>query len=234
MTNLFPNKGLIVSCQSFPGEPLHGTPFMVALAQSAKIGGAVGIRAKGAADITAIKKEVGLPVIGLNKVDIEGYEIYITPTLEIALAVHAAGADIVAIDATTRQRPDGLSLSDTIRELKSRGIPVMADVSILEEGLAAEEFGADYISTTLSGYTSYSRQQEAPDLELVASLAGRVNLPIVAEGRINTPDQAVEALRLGASLVVVGKAITRPHLITASFSEQMDSYRRNELEGHRH
>src|SRR5690606_22066477 len=104
----------VVSCQALEDEPLHGSNHMVAMAKAAQLGGAVGIRANGLQDIAAIKRSVNLPVIGLNKRQIADFDMYITPTLADALAVHEAGADIVAIDGTGRPRPDGYSLAETI------------------------------------------------------------------------------------------------------------------------
>ena len=145
-------------------------------------------------------------------------DVYITPTLEHARAVVAAGAAIVALDATSRPRPDGRSLGEVISALHAEfGVPVMADISTVEEALAAAALGADVVSTTLSGYTPYSPQSKEPDLALVAELAPRLTVPVVAEGRVSTPAQARAALDAGAFAVVVGAAITRPQWITAQF-----------------
>jgi N-acylglucosamine-6-phosphate 2-epimerase len=215
------DQGLIVSCQSFPGEPLYGPHYMAAMAKAAEIGGAAGIRANSPGQISAIKQAVQLPIIGLWKREFPGFDVYITPRFEDAEAVFEAGADIVAIDATHRPRPDGLTLEQTISMLQKLKIPVMADISTYEEGIAAEAYGADFISTTLSGYTPYSPQQKNPDLRLVARLAGNLQVPVVAEGRISTPQQAAMALELGATFVIVGGAITRPHQIVASFTDAL-------------
>ena len=208
--------GLVVSCQASPGDPLHGPVFMAAMARAAVLGGAVGIRANGPADIQAVRRAVDAPVVGLWKDGAEG--VYITPTVRHARAVADAGAQIVAIDATSRSRPDRSTVPEVIEGLRrTHRCLVMADVSTLNEGVVAVGSGADLVATTLSGYTSYSPQRPDPDLELVAALAARVDVPIVAEGRIATPQQARAALDAGAWTVVVGGAITRPELITARF-----------------
>jgi N-acylglucosamine-6-phosphate 2-epimerase len=208
--------GLIVSCQAPPGDPLHGPTFMAAMARAAVLGGAVGIRANGPADIQAVRRAVDVPVVGLWKDGAEG--VYITPTVRHARAVVDAGAQIVAIDATGRSRPDRSTVPEVIEGLRrTHHCLVMADVSTLNEGVVAVSSGADLVATTLSGYTPYSPQRPGPDLELVAALAARVEVPVVAEGRIGTPQQARAALDAGAWTVVVGGAITRPQLITARF-----------------
>ena len=212
--------GLIVSCQALAGEPLHGAAIMARMAVAAQQGGAIGIRANGSEDIQAIRAAVPLPLIGLYKDGSEG--VYITPTLAHARAVAEAGADIVALDATQRPRPNGEQFGAIVAAIHAelRKL-VLADVSTVEEGLAAEAAGADLVSTTLSGYTSYSPQLEGPDLSLVKALAARLNVPVLAEGRIRTPDEARSALDVGAYAVIVGGAITRPQVITAYFVDGM-------------
>lgn len=216
MSEIFPMKGLIVSCQALEHEPLHGGDAMVKMARAAVQSGAIGIRTNGAADIKAIKAEVDVPVIGLIKRDIPGSAIFITPTLEEVKAIVSAKADIVALDVTNREgRLE--SVKPLIEYAHQMGVLVMADISTLEEGVAAEELGVDFIGTTLSGYTPYSTQQEGPDLVLLQQLCDTVNVPVVAEGRIWTPEDAVKAMKTGASYVVVGSAITRPQLITSRY-----------------
>ena len=61
------NRGLIVSCQALPNEPLHSSFIMGKMALAAKEGGAIGIRANTIADIKAIKKEVDLTYNWNNK-----------------------------------------------------------------------------------------------------------------------------------------------------------------------
>ncbi|MFB4354193.1 N-acetylmannosamine-6-phosphate 2-epimerase [Microbacterium sp. LS_15] len=208
--------GLVVSCQAYPGEPLRHPESMARIAQSAVTGGAVGIRAQGLDDIRAIAEAVTVPQIGLWKVGAEG--VFITPTLEHALAVAEAGADIVAIDGTRRPRPDGLTLAETIRRFRDEtGLMIMADAGSVDDALAAEDAGADVVGTTLSGYTGERPVSDGPDLELVEILASRLTVPVLAEGRIRTPAEAKAALDAGAYSVVVGTAITHPATITSWF-----------------
>jgi N-acylglucosamine-6-phosphate 2-epimerase len=213
---------LIVSCQALAHEPLYGAEIMARMALAAMQGGAAAIRANTPVDIAAIRKAVTLPIIGLYKEDIEGYPVYITPTLRHALAVAEAGADVIAIDATARSRPEPGTLADFIERIHMQtGLPVLADISTLAEGVAAVKAGADLVSTTMSGYTADSPTQREPDLELVGNLSRAIPVPLLAEGRYRTPQQATNALDIGALAVVVGGAITRPHEITKHFVEEL-------------
>lgn len=216
ISDIFPVKGLIVSCQALEHEPLHGGDTMAKMARAAVQSGAIGIRTNGVPDIVAIKKEVNVPVIGLIKRDIPGSAIFITPTLDEVKAIVSAKAEIIALDVTNREERLE-SVKPLIEYAHLRGVLVMADISTFEEGLAAEKLGVDFIGTTLSGYTPYSTQQEGPDLVLIQQLSGSVNIPVVAEGRIWTPEDAAKAKNAGASYVVVGSAITIPQLITSRY-----------------
>lgn len=212
---------LIVSCQALPHEPLHGPETMVKMAQAAHQGGAVAIRANSPADVEAIKAAVALPLIGLYKHGDEG--VYITPTIAHALEIVAAGADVVAIDATDRPRPNGDTLRSQIQAVHDHGALVLADVSTLAEGKLAAAAGADLVAPTLSGYTPHSPKLPGPDFALIQALAQELTLPVIAEGRIHTPQDAVLALQYGAIAVVVGSAITRPQLITQGFAQAIAS-----------
>ena len=212
---------LIVSCQASPESPLHRPEFIAALALCAERGGAGGVRIDGPADIAAVRGAVTVPIIGIHKIR-GSSPVYITPTLEAARAVADAGAHIVAVQATRERETAEAPLRDLIARIHDEyGLPVMADVSTLEEGLAAAAAGADLVATTLAGYTPHSRHLPGPDLDLVRDLAGQSPVPVVAEGRITTPEEAHAARRAGAWAVVVGRAITSPEEITRRFARAL-------------
>lgn len=211
--------GCIVSCQALEDEPLHGSHLMAAMARAAEIGGAAGIRANSPQDIRAIKAVCRLPVIGLYKKEYPESDVWITPALKEVRQVAEAGADLIAIDATGRARPGGETFEGIVRALREEypRVLVFADVSTYEEGVRAMEAGADFVSTAIAGYTPYSRASDEPDYELVRALASLRRTPVVAEGRIWTPEQGRRCLEEGAFAIVVGSAITRPSLITNRF-----------------
>lgn len=214
---------LIVSCQAGPDEPLHGASMMAAMARAAEIGGAAAIRANGPADIRAIRAAVALPVIGIYKRQYPDSDVYITPTRADAEAIGRAGAHMIALDGTPRQRPDGDTLPALIGYVHDAlGLPVMADVSCLEDGIIAQRAGADVLATTLAGYTAHGRPAlPGPDLDFISELAASTPLPVIAEGRFFEPAQVAEALARGALAVVVGAAITRPQEITRRFVQAL-------------
>lgn len=213
--------GLIVSCQAYPGEPLRHPETIAQLAESAVRGGAVAVRVQGVADVSFVTGRVEVPCIGLWKHGHDG--VFITPTLRHARAVRDAGADVVALDGTRRPRPDGLSLAATIGALHDeQPTLVMADCSCLDDALAAVDAGADLIGTTLAGYTGDLPRTDGPDLELIAAIVAALpGTPVIAEGRVHTPDQARAALDTGAHAVVVGTAITHPTTITSWFVDAL-------------
>ncbi len=210
---------LIVSCQALPEEPLHSPFIMGRMAHAAELGGAAGIRANSVEDIKEIKKTVNLPIIGIIKRVFEDSDVFITPTLEEIELLYQEGVDIIALDATTRVRPDGKTISEIfplIREKYSDQL-FMADCSTYEEGKLAYELGFDCVGTTLNGYTDYTKGNKLPDVNLIARLAKDIPVPIIAEGGIWTPEDLNAVLKNGAYAAVVGTAITRPMEITKRF-----------------
>ena len=209
---------LIVSVQADAGNPLDDPYILAAMAKSVVQGGAGAIRAGSPDNISAIRRVADVPIIGIYKYTYPDTPVYITPTMKEARQVVDAGCDILAVDATRQVRPEGETLAGYFKQLKAAfSLPVMADISTLDEGLYAAELGADLVATTLAGYTPYSSRGDGPDLQLIEALASQLRVPVIAEGHIRSPDEARRALDAGAYAVVVGSMITRPGMITAHF-----------------
>lgn len=217
--------GLIVSCQALEDEPLHSSFIMSRMAVAAQEGGAVGIRANSVADIREIKESVKLPLIGIVKTQYPGTDVFITPTRKEVDDLAAAGAEIIAMDATGRKRPGNVSLDDFFKEIR-RDYPqqlFMADCSTLEEGIHADRIGFDIIGTTLAGYTPYTEHIKVPNLELIRQLRERTDKPIIAEGGIWSGADLQQTFRCGAFSAVIGAAITRPQLITKYYVKSIEN-----------
>lgn len=216
--------GLIVSCQALKNEPLHSSRIMAQMAVAAEMGGAVAIRANSSKDIRKINKKVNIPIIGLVKKIYPDSDVYITPTMKEVKAIVNAGADIIAIDATNRLRPNKVTLDDFYFKIRTRypHVYLMADVSTLEEGKKADELGFDIISTTLSGYTGYTQDTDLPNIHLVEQLSKEIkNAVITAEGGIWSLEDLRECMKHSYS-VVVGSAITRPQLVTKRYVDEIN------------
>ncbi|NER35093.1 MAG: putative N-acetylmannosamine-6-phosphate 2-epimerase [Oscillatoria sp. SIO1A7] len=202
-------RGLIVSCQAPPDSPLYAPEVIAAMAGAAIARGAVGLRIDTPAHVAAVRELVGaeVPIIGLWKVALEDYSVYITPEFEQAAAIAAAGADIIAIDATQRNRPEPVAtLIERIHNELAK--PVMADIDTIEAAIAAANAGADVVGTTLYGYTRETESQSPPGFDLLAEMVGKLSVPAICEGGIASPAMATKALQLGAIAVVVGTDIT--------------------------
>ncbi|MDN5688834.1 MAG: N-acetylmannosamine-6-phosphate 2-epimerase [Brachybacterium sp.] len=215
---------LIVSCQAYPGEPMRDPRTMAQVAAAVSAGGASAVRAQGLQDISAVQDAVDVPVIGIWKDGTEG--VLITPTLEHCLAVIDAGADILALDGTRRDRPDGRTLEQTITAVRERfDGPIMADCDSVDSAFAAADLGIDLIGTTLAGYTRARPTTTGPDLDLLRRLADQLpsSSVLIAEGRVHTPAQAAACRTAGAHAVVVGTAITHPTTLTTWFHDAVTS-----------
>ena len=217
-------KGIVVSCQAREGNPLKSPDMMATMAAAAELGGAVGIRADGVADISAIRKRVKIPIIGINKRYDSTHRIVITPDFDSAAEVVAVGADIIALDATFQESDIRADVGETISRIKKElGVPVMADISTLEEAERAASYGADLISTTLNGYLpgkEYPHDEKyIPNLALIEKIieSPLVKCPVIGEGRFWHAEHIRAAFELGVHALVIGKAITNPIASTEFF-----------------
>lgn len=212
------DKGLIVSCQPVKGGPMDRAEMVVGFALAALDGGAAALRIESAAYVAAVRAKTESAIIGLVKRDLDDSPVRITPYIEDVDALAEAGADIIAYDATQRLRP--VATRTLIERIHAHGRVAMADCSILADAEQALSEGVDVVGSTLAGYTGPVEPTE-PDLALVAAMR-HLTPHVVAEGNIRTPAQAQRALVAGASMVVVGSAITRPEYVTSWFRSALD------------
>lgn len=214
---------LIVAVHPEPGSPFLGMDITLAMARAVVEGGAKAIRTGGTEEIRAISGSIDVPIIGFTKLDRPDYsEVRVTASFEDAKNIIAAGADIIAMEATGRPRQDGLSDIDMISKIKQElHVPVFADISTYEEGVAAAQAGADFVATSLAGYTPQSNHLKEYNFELLKALVKQLPVPVIAEGHIASPAEAQKAIACGAFAVVVGSMITRPHLITKRYVEEI-------------
>lgn len=204
------DRGLIVSCQAPVDSPLRAPSAIAAMAKAAVLRGAVGIRVDTPEHVKAVRNCLpDTPIIGLWKQVIPGSDVYITPQFHHALAIAQAGADIIAIDATLRARPEGETFAEIVTQVHHQfNKLVMADIDTLEAAVAAVAAGADVVGTTLYGYTGETQHLSPPGFELLAQMVDRLSVPVICEGGIASPHMAKQALDLGAMAIVVGTAIT--------------------------
>lgn len=215
-------RRLIVSCQAREGEPFRDPVSMAKFAAAAVEGGAAAIRARGPEDIRAIREVVSVPILGISKLIQDDGKVLITPTVESARELVEAGAAMIALDVTCRGQRYG-ALQRVARIRQELQVTVMADIATIDEALAAADAGADFVLSTMRGYTDDTAHIPVFDLPFIEELARRSPVPLIAEGRIDTPEQARAALEAGAYSVIVGSAITRPMTIARRFADAIAS-----------
>jgi glucokinase len=210
---------LMVSCQADEQDAFHG--HMDLFARAAVQGGAAGIRANGVQDISAIRSAVAVPIIGIDKVMQADGQVLITPSFDCAARIVVAGASAIALDCSVRGQQ--YAAFERLWRIKQElGVPVLADIATIEEATAAVAAGADFVLSTMRGYTAETREVVGFNPGFIRELVEAVPVPVIAEGRIDTPELAREALRNGAFAIVVGTAITRPQVIVKRFVEALN------------
>ncbi|HDC4613232.1 TPA: N-acetylmannosamine-6-phosphate 2-epimerase [Enterobacter cloacae] len=218
---------LVVSCQALENEPLHSPFIMSRMALAARQGGAAAIRANSVVDIEAIKEQVTLPVIGIIKREYPDSEVFITATMKEVDELMTVSPAIIALDATDRARPGGESLPTLVTRIRTRypSVLLMADIATVDEAVTAQALGFDCVGTTLYGYTAQTAGHALTDddCQFLKAVLAAVTVPVVAEGNVDTPERAARCLALGAHMVVVGGAITRPQQITERFMAAIDA-----------
>jgi N-acylglucosamine-6-phosphate 2-epimerase len=216
---------LIVSVQAPEGSPLRHPLAIAAMAEACLVNGAAGVRLESPEHIAAVRRRCPQAlIVGLWKRTWPDSSVYITPRWQEITAVWGAGADVVALDATERRRPEGQRLDALVRRAREElGVPLMADVDSLQAGQRAADLGCAWVGTTLYGYTEATRDRKPPALDLLTRLRESLppSIPVVCEGGIHSPDQALEALSRGADFVVVGTAITGVDLQVARYVTTM-------------
>ncbi len=217
--------GLIVSVQAPEGSPLREPAVIAALAEASLARGALGVRLESPEHIGAVRRRCpNALIVGLWKRTHPDSAVYITPGWEEIQAVWAAGADVVAIDATERVRPGGQVLGDLVRRCREElGAPLMADVDSVVQGLRSAELGCSWVGTTLFGYTERTAAQKPPGWGLLDPLRRQLpdQVSLICEGGIASPEQATRALGEGADAVVVGTAITGVDHQVSAYREAM-------------
>lgn len=216
---------LIISCQAVKGEPLYGYNIMHLMAKAAKEGGADGIRCNYISDINSIKQEVDLPTIGIIKAVYPDSDVYITPTLkEVKALLEETDAEVVALDATLRARPNGEKLEDLVKYIRENKpqVEIMADISNMEEAKWADSLGFDYIGCTMRSYTESTKGIVIPDYSFIAEMVNTLHAKIIAEGGIWEAEQLKKVWQAKPYAVVIGSAVTRPKDITARFRKATD------------
>lgn len=219
-------NGLIVSCQAVPGEPHYMPGMSLKMAECAAWAGAVGIRANTPKDVRDIKEHCCLPIIGLWKIDRGIKDVYLTPHFDAARELWEAGAEIIAVQATHHLRDDGKQAYETVREIKEN-LPdalIFADVATVEDALKAVDYGADFVAPTLRFFfNKHLDPSNGPDFEFLRELVEKVGdkTLIIMEGKVYTPEEAMICLKIGAYAVVVGNAITRPHITAKRFVDHL-------------
>lgn len=224
---LFKN-GLIVSCQMEKHAPCYSEDMVELMAKAAIWGGACALRIEGIDNVKNIKEKFEIPVIGLVKIYRNDTEVFMTPSMKEVDELVNAKADIIAIDGTDRLI-DGHKAFEIIPEIKRKypNVLILADIRDENDAAIVKEMGVDFAAPTFYRFKKDAKSTDLPDWEMFSKMCNicKDKCYVLMEGKIWTADDAIKALYYGALAVVVGSAITRPHLITRRFYDHINGFK---------
>jgi len=153
-----------------------------------------------------------------KKTIVADMKIMDTGALEVELAAKA-GADVVCVLGAAADA----TISEAVTAARKHGVKVLVDlIAVADPRARAEEvekIGADYICV----HVGIDQQKLGIDpLEQLRTVAGSVKVPIAVAGGI-TAKTAPEIVRHGASIVVVGGAITKSKDVTRVARDIVDA-----------
>ena len=215
VSDLFPHKSIIVSCQADEDTPTNFVEMIVAFARSAEMGGANGLRLEGKDNVANVNANTKLPIIAIQKQYTSDAKVLITGDHRQIPSLIGAGAEIIAFDATERERPS--TLEEIVQAIHQHDALALADIRRLDDVERCIQLGVDAIATTLS---VWDLPDYVPDIQLIKDIQRITHLPIIAEGNYWSPEDVKGAIDAGAYAVVIGSAITRPWRITEYYVRQ--------------
>ncbi len=216
--------GFYVSCQPAIGDEIfYDFEFIKRFALAAEHGGAKAVRIEGASNVKHLIQQIKIPIIALIKKQKENTlgKRNITPFYEDIINLYDVGAKIIAVDFTFREECDKEYYKHLMIKVKKElpDVKILADISTIEEAIMAEECEVNYISSTLVSYTEQTKQETIPNFDILREMKRYISIPFIAEGGFETSEQISEAIKHSIHGVVMGTAITRPHIMTSKFSK---------------
>ena len=221
------DRGLYVSCQPATGnEPFYDFEFIKRFALAAESGGAKAVRIEGKDNVKSLLPLINIPIIALLKKQKKNFleKRNITISYDDIFQLYSVGARIIAVDFTFRENCDKGFYAGLMKRIRldMPDLKIFADISTIEEAFMAENLGVDYISTTLTGYTEQSKNAKTPNFTILEEIKNSIKIPYIAEGGFANEKHIQKILELDCYGVVIGTAITRPHVITANFVKQIE------------
>ena len=168
---------------------------------------------------TPLIKSEGLEIVRLlskkfpKKTIVADLKTMDTGSLETEIA-SKSGADIICIMAAAA---DG-TIEEAVASARKYGTKIMVDLlgvnNPVERGIQVSDLGVDYLCVHIGIDQQMTGQK--PE-EIVTKLAKQLTIPVAAAGGINS-ETVIDVLNAGASIIIVGGAITKAEDVTKATS----------------
>jgi 3-hexulose-6-phosphate synthase/6-phospho-3-hexuloisomerase len=132
-----------------------------------------------------------------------------TGALETEMAAKA-GADVICLLAAS----DDSTIHDAVKSARKYGVKIMIDLigtpETVKRAKELEKLGADYLCI----HVGIDEQMQGKNpRHILSSLVKQTNLPIAVAGGLNS-ETVADMIRIGASIIIVGGAITKAKNVT--------------------